>query len=452
VATEIVLRPVSADKEDVNPFGAGFQEFPWEAQFRSIQYGGSSRSMLAIESGGTLVGGMALDLTTTPPQLVFFEVIRRYRNRGKGKTALLALINLLLEMGKRKLFVQTGRPIIYRRMGFRFVPVERSGIVLELERPLIEREVPPDTPMVLVYEDAYQWHDAYEMPDSPHRVSRTLSHLKQAGLLERMAVVSPRYAKEEEIAEVHDIGYIERVRGVSERSGRFGKDTQTCPETFDIARLAFGGALLAGEYIEDWRRVFVLCRPPGHHARRDQAAGFCFFNNMGGLAISLFNKGYRPFVIDWDAHHGNGTQEILYDKPIPFVSLHQRDLYPWTGTPQERGHGPGLGFNYNIPLPPLCTDEQYIEAFDTVCSMVDKHRPDVLLVSAGQDGHREDRLSGMMLSDSCYRHIARTARELADKFCEGRIILLMEGGYNLDLLGCLNEIVISEVAGIDGKS
>ncbi len=447
---QIHLRSIPTGPGDPNPFGPNFVEFPWAAQFRSIR-NGAPRKLLGVELEGELVGGMTIDPTCRPQQLIFFEVLKGYRGRGIGKTALLQLIAELRVQGETELFVQTGRTVIYRRMGFHFRPVERSGLIIDLDRPLAERSVPDGAPLVIVHDDVYLWHDAYDSPESPDRLARTFKHLEETRILEELTIVAPRYAEVDDIAKVHDPDYIRRVKQVCEEGGSLASDVKTCRESFDIARLAYGGSLLAGDYVEEWRRVFVLCRPPGHHASRSQGAGFCIFNNMAGLALALQAWGFRPLIIDWDAHHGNGTQELLYEEPIPYISFHQRDLYPWTGTPQERGKGAGLGFNYNFPLPPLCTDEQFMTAFRELPEIVDRHRPDVLLVSAGQDGHHADKLSGMMLSSECFEEMARTARNLANRYTDGRIILLLEGGYNLEHLGHLNTLIAKEIAGLSPR-
>ena len=443
----IEIVPLDPMEEADPPFHKGLIEYPWQAQAKSIRHG-ASRKLFAVTQDGRTVGAMAVDLTSNPAQLVFFEITKRLRGQGIGKQALLRLMEMLLRDDFTHLFIQTGRPIIYRNMGFRFIPEERRGVLIDLRRPLIERQVPSGTPMVLVHDEAFSWHETHDLPEKPHRLSDTIQYLSSTGLLSSLAVVAPRHATADEVALVHDPEYVARVKRVSEREGQFGLDTPTCKETYDIARLGFGGALLAGEYLEEWRKVFVLSRPPGHHATRDKAMGFCFFNNIAGLAVFLQKRGYSPMIIDWDAHHGNGTQEILYEEPIPFVSLHQRDLYPWSGTPQERGRGRGLGYTYNFPLPPLCTDDQFLEAASHLPELVERHRPDVLLVSAGQDGYHRDKLSGMMLSAAAYVRITQLVTDLADRYCEGRLVFVLEGGYEPVVSGRLNGLVIATASGL----
>ncbi len=449
---QVELHPIATGPEDTCPFGADLTEFPWQAQFRAIQ-AGSVRRLLGVVADGALVGAMALDETKRPPQLVFFEITRDRRGEGIGKSAIRTLMAELKRRGKRELFIQTGRSEIYRNMGFLFVPVARAGILLSLQTNLDAPAVPsmPPPPLTLVYDEAYQWHDVPELPETSQRLSVTLEALERRGLLDELGLVQPRLATMEELRRVHSAGHIERVRVASHLGRALGPDTQTCIQTFDTARLAFGGALLAGEQIEEWRRAFVLCRPPGHHASADKASGFCFFNNMAGLAVALHQRGYRPMVVDWDAHHGNGTQALLYDKPIVFVSFHQRDLYPGTGLAEEKGTGAGLGYNYNIPLPPLCTDAQYLDAFSVLPEIARKHEPDIILVSAGQDGHHSDKLSGMLLTTDCYRQMARTVRHLAEEYASDRIICLLEGGYNRATVGEINAAIIEELAGLTAQ-
>ncbi len=424
------------------------REFPWRAQAAAIKAGRSTRTLLVVEGCGEDVGAMAVDFGKEPPELVFFEVVRSLRGRGIGRRALLLLLGRLAEEGHDQLMVQTGRPSIYFGMGFRCQIVGRSGVLIPTDSPLMSQPV-SDFDLVLVHAPEYAWHDTYDAPEQPDRLSVTIEHLERSGLLAQLRLVAPRYATVEEVTKIHSSEYVASVAEASAQGRPLGPNNPTCAHTFDIARLSFGGALLAGDRIEAWRRAFVLCRPPGHHAVADQAMGFCFFNNMAGLALLLYERGYRPMVIDWDAHHGNGTQELLYRLPILFVSIHQRDLFPGTGRPQDRGAGAGLGYNVNLPVPPLSGDERYFAAFGEVVGLAEEYRPDVILVSAGQDGHRCDRLSGLMLSDHAYWRMGAMVRELAERLAGGRLVLLLEGGYNLETLGRLNELVIRGVLGLE---
>jgi acetoin utilization deacetylase AcuC-like enzyme len=242
----------------------------------------------------------------------------------------------------------------------------------------------------------------------------------------------PRVATEDEILKIHTKELLDQVKKCSKEGKPVTRDTPAGPETFEIAALSLGGALMAGDLVEKHHQVFVLCRPPGHHATRDRAGGFCFFNNMAALGISLWEKGYRPMIIDWDVHHGNGTQDILYELPIMYVSFHQKYLYPHSGSADETGAGDGLNYTKNFPLPIGMKDKEYLEVFGNVRSIAEELKPDIILISAGQDAHHLDRLSGLRLSSEAYREMGRIVGETAQTHCEGRIILLLEGGYHLE--------------------
>ena len=430
---------------DTYPLDDRFREFPWRAQWEEICRGNSPRRMIAIHAArGELVGAMAVDETKEVPELIFFEVVREERRKGYGKSALLEYIRLLKEQGYEKLFVQTGRTVIYRRMGFKFIPVERRGLIIHLDDPLAELEASKEVrDLVLVHANEYTWHDNYMQPEDPHRISVTIQWLhRHPDVLEKVSVVPPRYAEVEEIEMVHKKEYIESVRIASEQGKSLGPNNHTCFHTYDIARLAFGGALLAGENIDHWKKVFVLCRPPGHHALPDQAMGFCFFNNIAGLALYLYHMGIFPLVLDWDIHHGNGTQSVLYQLPIPFISIHQKYLFPFTGDPSEKGEGKGKGYNHNFFVPPFCKDELYLDVFRQAVELIREYRPDVVLVSAGQDGHKEDKLSGTLLTTECYRQMMLRVRDVVERYCSGRVILVLEGGYNLESLAEANGAII----------
>ncbi len=445
VGPQVSLTPVDFSA-NLPPVLLMLDEYPWLAQAEAIKDGRSDRRMFLVVADTVAVGAMAIDFNRQPTELVFFEIQRKHRGRGIGRQAVLVLTEKLSQRNEEHLLIQTGRPSIYLGMGFQFETVGRSGILIATANPT--RPLAGSSPdLVLIHAPEYTWHDTYDAPERPGRISTTIAHLETTDLMSRLKIVPPRYATFEELTSIHSPSYVQRVNEFSTRSEPLGINNPTCPDTYDIARLSFGGALLAGEKIEEWKRVFVLCRPPGHHATENQAMGFCFFNNMAGLALSLYNRGYRPMVIDWDAHHGNGTQTILYREPILVVSIHQKYLFPGTGEPDERGQGAGEGYNINIPVPPLTTDEDYLVQFRKIIPLAQWYRPDVILVSAGQDGHRNDKLSGLLLSSSTFQVMANLVRELAEQFAAGRIIALLEGGYNLQHLGQLNELVIRGLLG-----
>lgn len=386
--------------------------------------------MYAIRVEDEAVGAMLLQLDGEP-ELIFLEVEPRWRSKGIGHASLEILFEQLRSKSYETLVVQTGRPEIYAGMGFKFTVVDQGHIEIDLSCPRAEAIVDPDASVSFVYSAKYLIYDYPDHPEHDGRVEYTMTKLKKEGLLRGANVFAPRLATEDEILEVHSRELMEQIRNCSQESRPLSRDTPAAPDTFSLARLSLGGALMAGVLIEDHRQVFVLCRPPGHHATRDQAGGFCFFNNMAALAVSLWKRGYRPMIIDWDAHHGNGTQELLYSLPIMYVSLHQKYLYPHTGSESETGEGKGKNCTRNFPLPIGMQDEEYLKVFAQVRQIAKDFIPDVLLISAGQDAHYLDRLSGLKLTSAAYREMGRMVGELAHQYSEGRVILLLEGGYHL---------------------
>jgi acetoin utilization deacetylase AcuC-like enzyme len=181
--------------------------------------------------------------------------------------------------------------------------------------------------------------------------------------------------------------------------------------------------------------AFVLGRPPGHHARRDQGMGFCLINNVAVTAAALANRGERVVIIDWDVHHGNGTQDIFWTDPrVLYISIHQWPLYPGTGRSDERGAGPGIGTTVNLPMPPRTTGDSYLALFDEVITpFVERFAPTWVLISAGFDAHRDDPLGEMLLTAGDYADVAGRTVALAPH--SGRTIAFLEGGYDLDALG-----------------
>jgi acetoin utilization deacetylase AcuC-like enzyme len=317
-------------------------------------------------------------------------------------------------------------------MGYQFKIVDSGHIQIDLAEPRPKPVYSDDAKTCFIYSPRYLVHDYPKHPEHDGRVAYTMTKLNKEGLLKDANLLEPRPATEEEILTVHSPELLEWVKTCSENGKPVTRDTPTGPESYYAAKLSFGGAIMAGELLETYKQVFVLCRPPGHHASRERAGGFCFFNNMAGLAMSLWNKGGRPMIIDWDVHHGNGTQEALYSFPIMYVSFHQRYLFPHTGSEDETGEGEGLGYTKNYPLPIGIQDDAYLSLFNEIKDIADDYKPDSILISAGQDGHYRDKLSGMRLTSSAYYKMGGIVAEVAAKHCDNRIALLLEGGYDLD--------------------
>jgi acetoin utilization deacetylase AcuC-like enzyme len=214
-------------------------------------------------------------------------------------------------------------------------------------------------------------------------------------------------------------------------------DTVISDNSFDSALFATGAVLKGVDLVfnKEIDNAFCLVRPPGHHAREGQAMGFCIFNNIaiGARYLQTKYKLNRIIIIDWDAHHGNGTEEIFYeDRTIFYISLHQYPHYPGTGAKEDIGRGQGEGYNLNIPMKAGSGDNEYIRAFqDIIIPRLKSYKPEFILISAGFDGHRDDPLSGLNLTETGYYEMTKLVKEIARLYSENRIVSVLEGGYNL---------------------
>ena len=272
-------------------------------------------------------------------------------------------------------------------------------------------------------------------PERAARVRAALAGVEDAGLAEAVVTVAPRRATLEELARVHPLPYLEALRAFCEAGGgALDPDTTVGPGSWDTALLAAGAALAAVEALQSGTgdAAFVAARPPGHHATADQAMGFCMLNNVAVAAAALAAGGERVLIVDWDVHHGNGTQDIFWDDPrVLYVSTHQWPLYPGTGRAQDTG-GPGApGTTLNVPLPQGATGDVVLEAFDDVVGeAVEQFAPTWVLVSAGFDAHRDDPLASLALTSGDFAALARKVRQWAPG--TGRVAAVLEGGYDLD--------------------
>ncbi|MBX3277097.1 MAG: histone deacetylase [Acidobacteria bacterium] len=298
--------------------------------------------------------------------------------------------------------------------------------------------------MALVYSDEYLRHETGNHPERPNRYLAVLGGLMQeSGLWESLELLSPRPASDEEILRCHSPRALARVEET--RDGRIGAldpDTAVCSNSAEIARLAAGGACRAVDAVVDGEAAsaFVACRPPGHHATAGQSMGFCLYNNAAiaaRYAQSTYPRIKRVLIVDFDVHHGNGTQDIFYDDPTVFYfSLHQYPWYPGTGAAAERGVREGEGYTLNIPMAAATPAQDYMRAFELGMEKVMKSfSPDLLIVSAGFDAHIADPLGHMALTDAEYAAMTRRLKEAADSTAAGRIVSCLEGGYNLRTLG-----------------
>lgn len=305
----------------------------------------------------------------------------------------------------------------------------------------------------LVYHPTYLLHETRTHPENSMRLVRILKQLEESPIRNNLFYIPPRLAAIEEISLVHPLTYIKMIERACQTNKRsIDPDTQICPKSYEVALLAAGGVLSAVDAVMEGKKVnraFALIRPPGHHAEPDRGMGFCIFNNIAIGAKYAQNKyGLKKIlIIDFDVHHGNGTQLVFYDDPtVLYCSIHQYPFYPGTGTQLEKGEGKGEGFTINIPLPVKSGDSEYIQAFKNYIQLQAlQFNPQLILVSAGFDAYKDDPIGGMKLTNEGYKNITRMICDIANQTCEGKIVSCLEGGYNLDVLPVLVEEYLLEM-------
>jgi len=307
-----------------------------------------------------------------------------------------------------------------------------------------------------LYEPASKYLEEYGSIETPESKRRIKNLLEKSSLMKKLVQIKPNPATETQLAYYHTQRHIDNVKRISEFGGEDCGDSAIVGKgSFEIAKLATGGAIDAVKAVVSDKKIknaYVLTRPPGHHAVADRGMGFCLFNNIVIAAKYAQNVlGIEKILIlDWDAHHGNGTENAFYeDDSVLFISLHQELLEPRNqGYKEDRGKDKGLGYNINIPLDAGSGDAVYEYAFEQiVIPAVDKFKPDLILVSAGQDGNIFDPLARLMISADGYRYMARQARQLAEKHAEGRLVCLHEGGYCPVYVPFCCHAIIEELSG-----
>ena len=308
----------------------------------------------------------------------------------------------------------------------------------------------------LVYDPIYLEHDTGNHVEVAARLKEVMWSLGNSGVKQRLVEIHPTPASQEELSLVHSIEHISQIEKVAQSGGGWlDADTVMSSASYKVALYAAGGVLNAVDAVME-RRVdsaFALVRPPGHHATRTSAMGFCLFNNIAIAArLSLRKYGLdRILIVDFDVHHGNGTQDAFYDDPaVLYFSTHQYPFYPGTGRIDEVGVGKGIGTTVNVPLPAWCGDEEYSQVFQQILvPLAHRFQPELILVSAGYDAHWLDPIGSMQLSVSGFAQMVQILQKLALKLCQGRLVFSLEGGYHIPALArsikAALEVLLGEV-------
>ena len=295
----------------------------------------------------------------------------------------------------------------------------------------------------LVYDPRYLGHDmGAGHPESPNRLRAIMQQLEQSGTVARLTRIEPREAEDEWIMQIHTPSYLAMLKSHLPTNGRVSldPDTSMSPGSLSAAYLAAGGALAAVDAIMSRQvdHVFCAVRPPGHHAEAGRAMGFCLFNNVA-IAARYVQKQYglkRVLIVDWDVHHGNGTQHSFEDDPsVLFFSTHQYPHYPGTGRESERGRGAGEGFTINVPMEASEGNEEYRTIFQkSLVPAADAFKPEFVIISAGFDAHKDDPLASMELTEEGYADLTGIVADIAKRHAGGRMLSSLEGGYHLTAL------------------
>jgi len=313
----------------------------------------------------------------------------------------------------------------------------------------------------IVFHNEYLKHKQIENhPENPQRLETTMEYFLKTQILDVVEQLNPEPASLEDLERVHSKAHVQHIKSLSEMGhGRFGvidSDTYVCEHTYSAALLAAGGVMAAGEAV--WKgeldNCFALVRPPGHHASKNQATGFCYFDNISIMVkyLQARHNVKKVFIFDWDAHAPNGTMGTFYTDPgVLNMSIHQdpRNFYPGHGFIDQMGEEAGRGYTINFPVPAGTGDADYLHFLNEfVVPRVRKFKPDLIAVAAGQDSHISDFISQLNVTDAGYASMTKTLMDLADEVCKGKLVLELEGGYNLKTLPATNHKILSTLTGI----
>ncbi len=308
----------------------------------------------------------------------------------------------------------------------------------------------------IVYHPIYLEHDTGQHVENSSRLVEIMTLLDKSGLQKQLVQFSPQPTSVEDLLLVHSIEHISRIENVARAGGGWlDADTVMSPASYEAALYAAGGAIRAVEAVmnREVDSAFALIRPPGHHATGQRAMGFCLFNNIA-VAARRALKAYgldRILIVDFDVHHGNGTQDAFYDDPhVLYFSSHEYPFYPGTGSIDEIGAGEGEGKTVNVPLPAWCGDEEYLRVYrEILIPVAQRFKPEIILVSAGYDPHWADQISLMQVSVSGFAQIVQILKKLAEELCEGRLAFGLEGGYHTQALAWSVKATLEVLLGKD---
>lgn len=309
--------------------------------------------------------------------------------------------------------------------------------------------------IVYFYPQGHEAHREPGHPERPERLEAIREALAEAGWWDEFPHLAPVEVTEEVLHGVHEPDYLTDLKRICQQGQHYDMDTYTTPDSWRLALNAAGGGIAVAQAVwrRDARRGFALTRPPGHHATQDRAMGFCLLNNVALAAEFLIQEHgtQRIAIVDLDLHHGNGTQDIFYRRgDVFYISTHQSPLYPGTGRVTETGEGKGEGTTANFPLPPMSGNEAFTSVMEElIIPLLDRYRAEMVLVSYGFDPHRNDPLGGLLLTASTYGELVAGLTEWADRTCEGRIALFLEGGYDLQ---AARECSLAVVGALLGRS